>query len=126
MSEALQHNMLYSGVHKQHRASEQFATDHALSCVLTGELHLSSNNGTLIAKPGTIYLFRKNQLVKATKIPAPDGTPCTTLTIFISDPILRKYATENNIHIDHKYAGAPVIDLSGNKFIKGYFDSLHP
>jgi AraC family transcriptional regulator, exoenzyme S synthesis regulatory protein ExsA len=126
MSEALQYNMLYSCVHKPHRPSDQFAIDHALSYVLSGEVYLYSNNGTHVGRPGSVSLFRKNQLVKATKMPAPDGTPCTSLTIFISDSILRKYAAENNIHPDKKYKGDPAVDLSHDPFIRGYFDSLHP
>jgi AraC family transcriptional regulator, exoenzyme S synthesis regulatory protein ExsA len=126
MTEALQYNMLYSCSHKQKRAAEQFAAEHALSYVISGQVHIYTNHFEHVGKAGTIGLFRKNQLVKATKLPDPDGTPCASVTIFLSDPILRKYANENNIYVDQKYTGDPAIELSKDQFIKGFFDSVRP
>jgi AraC family transcriptional regulator, exoenzyme S synthesis regulatory protein ExsA len=125
-TEALQYNMLYSCSHQQKRAAEQFAAEHALSYVISGQVRIYTNQGEHVGGRGTIGLFRKNQLVKATKLPDPDGTPCSSVTIFLSDPILRKYANENNIQLDKKYTGTPAIELSKDRFIKGFFDSLRP
>lgn len=124
--EARQYNMLYSCSHKQKQATEQFAAEHALSYVISGEVRIYTNHFEHFGKRGTIGLFRKNQLVKATKLPEPDGTPCASMTVFLSDSILRKYANENNIHIENKYTGDPAIEFTNDHFIKGFFDSVRP
>ena len=126
MIEAVQHNFLYSCASEQKRASEQFAAEHALSYVISGEIHFHGNNGSYISKPGTIGLFRRNQLVKATKMPSPVGKPCMSLSIFLGQDSLRKYGIENNIRVTETYTGALMLELSNDRFIKGYFDSLLP
>jgi AraC family transcriptional regulator, exoenzyme S synthesis regulatory protein ExsA len=126
MEEALQHNILYSCVSEQRRATEQFATDHALSFVMAGEVQLHSNHGNHVSGPGTIGLFRKNQLVKATKIPSADGRPCRSLNIFLTQEALRKYGNEKNIKAKGIYTGALILELTNDRFLKGFFDSLLP
>ncbi len=126
MTEDREFNMIYSCSHKQTRVPEQFAAEHALSYVISGQVHIQTNHFEHRGGKGTIGLFRKNQLVKATKFPDPDGTPCSSVTVFLSEPILRKYASEHNMQTDKKYTGDPAVQLTKDKFIKGFFDSVRP
>jgi AraC-like DNA-binding protein len=126
MIEESQYNVLYSCVSEKMRATEQFAAEHGLSYVISGEVHLHGNHGNYVGRAGSIGLFRRNQLVKATKMPAPDGKPCMSLSIFLPQDFLRQYSTENDVRAGGRYTGPLTIELTNNRFIKGYFDSLLP
>ncbi|MDE1190806.1 MAG: AraC family transcriptional regulator [Arachidicoccus sp.] len=123
---ALQHNILYSCYYKQKFGHEQLVEEHSLGILLSGELRLFSDEGTLIIKPGNIGLAKRSQLVKSLKIPGPSGEACKAINIIIPQELLRKYAAENNIEKQLPYKGKSFIDLSHDKFIKSFFDSLLP
>ena len=71
-------------------------------------------------------MLRRNQLAKALKLPSADGQPCRSVNIFLGQESLRKYAAANNIGKTEPYKGASILDLTGNAFLKGYFESLIP
>ena len=77
-------------------------------------------------KEGAICLMRRNQLFKKLKNLGPHGEPIALISIFLDQNSLHQYASENNIIKQSAYKGAPMIDLSGNLFLKGFFDSLLP
>ncbi|ANI90701.1 hypothetical protein A9P82_09180 [Arachidicoccus ginsenosidimutans] len=120
------YNLLYSCEYQQKRGHEQFVEEHALGYLISGESKFFTNEGTFVAKEGTIGLLRKNQLVKSLKLPSESGQPFKSINIFLDQETLRKYASANNIGKVEPYAGATMIDLSNNIFLKGYFESLIP
>lgn len=126
MSIVTQHNILYSCEDHSKRAHEQFIPEHSLGYVVSGEMHFSSNTGTDIYREGTIGLIRKNQLAKTFKMPAAGGTPFKSISIFLDQESLRRYGAENNILDIPRYEGENMIDLTGDRFLKSYFDSLLP
>jgi len=125
-SNSLHHNILYSCAFKEEHSAEHFFPEHALGIMLSGESQYFTNEGTFLMKEGTICLMRRNQLFKKFKKPAFNGEPFKLISIFLDQNSLHQYAAENNIPKQNAYKGAPVIDLTGNVFLKGFFDSLLP
>ena len=118
-------NLLYSCVDTKQRGNEQFVAEHALGYIISGETHLTTNEGINVIGPGDIGLVRRNQLVKSVKVPPPNGE-FKTLNIFLEQGFLRKYAVEHKIEQTEKYSGPTMMLLTTDPFIKGYFDSLIP
>jgi AraC-like DNA-binding protein len=122
----LQHNFLYSRGHQKSLSSEHYFPDHALGIMLSGESHYFSNEETFVMKEGTICIMRRNQLFKKLKKTGPNGEPPSLISIFLDQNSLHEYAAENNIPKQSAYKGKAMIDLTGNVFLKGFFDSLLP
>jgi AraC-like DNA-binding protein len=122
----LQHNILYAQGHQKMQSSEHYFPDHALGIMLSGESQYFSNEGTFIMKEGTICLMRRNELFKKLKKAGPNGEPPSLISIFIDQKTLHQYATENDILKQSAYKGKAMIDLTGDVFLKGFFDSLLP
>ena len=94
--------------------------------MLSGESQYFTNEGTFIMNKGAICLMRRNQLFKKLKNLGPDGAPIALISIFFDQNALHKYAVENEIPNQSAYKDKPMIDLTGNVFLKGFFDSLVP
>ena len=122
----LHYNILYSCSSFKEQSAEQFIPEHALGLMLSGESHYFMNEGTFVAKEGSIGLLRRNQLVKKLKKPTPDGQPFKLVSLVFDQNSLHQYAAENSIPKQNKYKGSPVIDLTKNVYLKGFFDSLLP
>jgi AraC-like DNA-binding protein len=118
-------NMLYSCVTDRRRGNEQFVHEHVLGYIIAGEVHSSSNTGTQIFKEGMIGLVRRNQLVKSVKVPGLRGE-FKAINLFLEQDFLRRYAAENKLPPVPRYTGEQMIELTGDPFIKGYFESLVP
>ncbi|MDQ0966139.1 AraC-like DNA-binding protein [Flavobacterium sp. W4I14] len=125
-SDELQHNILYSCSAEKKRDGEAIVHDHVLSYVISGEITFYHSGGTFIHEPGSIGLLRKNLLLKSVKTPAADGTPFQSLNIFFDQGSLRKYSGQSDLIADGPYVGEPVINMSHDVFMKGYFDSIVP
>lgn len=123
---SLQHNILYSRGYQKVQSTEHYFPDHALGIMLSGESHYFTNEGTFVMKEGTMCLMRKNQLFKKLKKPGPNGEPIALISIFLDQNSLHQYAAQNNIPKQSAYKDTPMIDLTGNVFLKGFFDSLLP
>ncbi|QIP12142.1 helix-turn-helix transcriptional regulator [Spirosoma aureum] len=125
MKTQAQLNILYSCVDEKKRGNEQFVPEHALGCILSGESHFLTAKGTQVYGAGTIGLVRRNQLVKSLKVPPPGGQ-FKSINIFLDQDTLRQYSAENHIEATGHYTGVPMLQLSLDPFLKGYFDSLLP
>jgi AraC-like DNA-binding protein len=119
------HNFLYSCNYKHKFGTEQLVRENALSLVVSGEIQLTTSTGVQTCRIGDIGLLRRNQLVKALKIPDKNGNAFKSITIFLTQEKLRSYAIENNIKQQDRYSGTGLL-LSPNTFLKAYFDSLLP
>ena len=118
-------NLLYSCVDRKQRGNEQFVAEHALGYIISGETQLVTSEGIKVMCAGDIGLIRRNQLLKSIKVPPADGE-FKSLNIFLEQGFLRKYAIEYKIEQTERYTGAPMMLLTPDPFIKGYFDSLIP
>ncbi len=124
--EHMQHNILYSCTSRTKRGHEQMVQEHSLGCIIAGEIHFYTNNGVEVIGEGSIGIIRKNQLAKTVKVPPTGRGMFKAINIEIDQQHLRKYGTDNNIYANGQYKGSPLINLTGDAFIKGYFDSLLP
>ncbi|MCO5933992.1 AraC family transcriptional regulator [Mucilaginibacter sp. RB4R14] len=124
--EHMQHNILYSCTSRTKRGHEQMVQEHSLGCIIAGEIHFYTNNGVEVIGEGSIGIIRKNQLAKTVKVPPAGRGMFKAINIEIDQQHLRKYGTDNNIYANGQYKGSPLINLTGDAFIKGYFDSLLP
>src|ERR1035438_2468550 len=118
-------NLLYSCTEIQQRGREQFVPDHTLSWLITGEIEFYANYGTIRAQAGSIGFVKRNELLKALKIPSPQGQPCQSISLQLDQATLQRYGAEHNRSARAPYRGAAMQQVS-DKFIKGYFDSLLP
>jgi AraC-like DNA-binding protein len=118
-------NLLYSCTEQKQRGNEQFVPEHAFGYIVSGEVHSINNNEKQVFKQGMIGLVRRNQLVKSVKVPMAGGD-FKSINIFLEQDFLRRYAAENKIQQVDRYTGKPLIELTNDPFIKGYFDSLLP
>ncbi|MDR1115331.1 MAG: AraC family transcriptional regulator [Tannerella sp.] len=118
-------NILFSCEKQKSHVAEQVVPEHVLLYIVAGNVEFQIEDEHLVAEPGNIILIRRNRLTKATKIPSPD-TPCKTVNIFLTQEIIRTYALQNNIGIQERYTGKPLIRLNKNIFLKTFFDSLIP
>lgn len=119
-------NILFSCDKKKKYSDEQVVVDHALGLIVSGKLEAYFADYQVTSEAGSMALIRRNELVKVLKIPDDDGRPFQSITIFLTQDILRNYALQNTIPKQEKYVGPPVIDLSKNQFIRAYWDSLLP
>jgi AraC-like DNA-binding protein len=117
---------LFSYVTVRQRATEQVVPDHAICCVVAGELRFQLPAKTLCIKPGNIFFIRRNQLAKAVKIPPAEGREFKAITLFLLQPLLRYYAASSNIDVGPHQPADELVDLSGDVFWQGYFASLSP
>lgn len=119
-------NILFSCQMKKRYSDEQVVAEHSLGYIVTGKLELKFTNEKVVAAQDNIFFVRRNELVKALKIPDENGLPFKSVNIFLTQNILRTYALQNKIGKQEKYIGKPAINLSNNKFIKSYIESLLP
>jgi len=122
----LQHNILYAEGHQKTQSSEHYFPEHALGIMLSGESYYFSNEGTFVMKEGTICLMRRNELFKKLKKAGPNGNPPALISIFLDQKTLHQYATENDVAKQSAYKGKAMMELTGDVFLKGFFDSLVP
>lgn len=126
MEDQLHHTILYSCNYDIKQSSEQIVPYHVLACVISGSIEFYTASGVKNFTAGSIGLIRKNYLARAVKYPSADGKPVKTITIFLPQSILRKYALEKGINEQQRYFGDNIVIVSDNDLIKGYFQSLQP
>ncbi len=126
MAETLQENMLFSCVHDQHFGTEQLVHHHALSIIISGKMEIMTPEGIRFFEEGDMGIMRKNTLLKTRKHPSPDGRPFKSFTIFLTEPILREYALQNNITAQERFTGNPLVEIPNQSFLGGFFQSMLP
>jgi len=126
MSRESSENILFSCERLRAYADEQIVPDLTLLYLESGMIELQFAHSKYVANAGSIILIRKNELVKALKLPDESGQPCKSVNIFLTQETLKKYATQNKIALKHRYAGGSLVDVSKSKFIRAYFQSLLP
>ncbi len=65
-------------------------------------------------------------MANTVKLPEADGTPFKSISIFLVQASLKEYSEEHDLRAQGAYRGEAMIKLSGDPFIKSYFDSLLP
>jgi len=117
--------LVYSCVFEKHRGNEEFIPEHFLGFQLSGETHAFHADGNTIIPENTIVLVRKNQLIRTIKYPSKSGK-YQFLSISLDKETLQRYALENKILVDKKYAGKEKLFFEPDDFLQNYFVSLAP
>ncbi|HEX9512529.1 MAG TPA: AraC family transcriptional regulator [Puia sp.] len=126
MESSNSHNILFSCQTQKAFSTEQIALEHTLVYIVSGRLELQFSNQKIVSEAEEILIVRRNVLLKALKIPDENRTPFKSVNIQLTEEVLRIYATQNKIIKQEKYTGSLMLNLSRNKFIRAYFDSLMP
>lgn len=84
--------IFYSSTYIQQVVKEHVVPFHALTYILGGKLLVRDANTSYVINEGETILFRKNQLVKATKCPGADS-PFKSITLFFTAHFLQKFYT---------------------------------
>jgi len=126
MSRESSENILFSCERLRAYADEQIVPDLTLLYLESGTLELQFAHSKYVANAGSIILIRKNELVKALKLPDESGQPCKSVNIFLTPETLKKYAAQNKIELKHRHTGGSLVDVSKSKFVRAYFQSLLP
>ena len=126
MESNLTNTVLFSCENRTKTTTEQLIAEHTLVAVISGSLELQFTTQKIILETNDITIIRRNELVKTKKIPTENGLPFKSVSIFLGQELLRTYALKNKIQVQEKYIGQPMLDLTNNKFIKAFFDSLLP
>lgn len=124
-TQVLEDSFVYSCSFDHQRGYEQFLPHHILSFQISGETHIQHQNGLLILKENQMVLSRRNQLAKTKKIPAQDQA-YKSISVLLSDEVLRKFAVEANLKVSKKYTGNPLLLIEPDALLKSYFQSLLP
>lgn len=115
--------IVYSCTTDRQKPHERLVHEHALGCLLTGEMTFQSSKESFTIHEGDIVLVRKNQLARMEKKPSPRGE-FQLISIFFTREFLQKYAVENKIIMEHKYTGKQNHLLTNDPFIGSFFNSL--
>lgn len=107
------------------REHTPFVSEHALTCILAGEMHIQTPAGLQIAPTGSIGLIRRNQLLKARKQPALDG-PFRSISVILSQAALRTYAHQQVLAPMPSYQGPALLPLPNDPFLRTYFQAVLP
>jgi AraC family transcriptional regulator, exoenzyme S synthesis regulatory protein ExsA len=119
------HNILYSYSGKYEKGHGSFLPEHILWLIISGTMEVATHTGLSSFGQGSLFLVRKNQLIKAIK--KPDGEkPFMGIGIFLDQATLKSYSIEHTVTPNGMYMGEMNIPLPLDPFMKGYFDSLMP
>jgi len=122
----LQYNILYSCTDEKEKGSEKLVSEHVVTYILSGRIQFHINQGMVEFEAGQMGLLRKNLLLRSYKYPDADGRPFQSLNVFIDQESLKRYSGVHNLVLTGVYNGEPIVELTNDIFLKGYFDSLVP
>lgn len=105
------------------RQGEHFVSDHVLSYQISGDLILNDGLHDYSAKDGSIRFLRRNQLLKFTKQPPPDGG-FKSLSIYLNQQVLKDFSVEYNLVSEKKEYNKPLCLLNDSVQFQNYMNSL--
>lgn len=116
-------DILYSCYHKLSRQGENFVAQHTLTYQLSGTFLLTDGKEDYLSNADSLHLIRRNQLLKFTKYPPPEGE-FKSLNIFLSETVLKNFSMEYNISIEHMPVDEPIIAIEMNPLLQSFIYSL--
>ncbi len=117
--------LFYSCNTELRRVVEQFVHEHAFTHILAGSLDFYIGNEHRVFRAGEMLLVKRNQLAKVVKIPPPGGE-FRSLSLYLTQDLLRTYSLEYNMKAAGPYQGEGIIRLKENAFYQRFADSLVP
>lgn len=93
--------ILYSCYAQKSSEGEQFIPNHTFGYVISGSSEIFIGGKKYVFKEGDFRFFRRNQLAKYTKFPAPGGEYKSVSIIFDQDT-LKAVGAEYDLHMQHR------------------------
>jgi AraC-like DNA-binding protein len=118
-------HILYSCYTHKSSEGEQFIPEHIFGLILSGSSDSFVGNKSYHFKEGDFRFFKRNQLTRYTKYPAPGGE-YKSISVSIDQDTLRGLSDEYNVHADKPYTGEGALLLKSNNLFHSYIDSLKP
>ena len=119
--------ILYSCYAHHSREGEQFVPTHLFFYQVAGTLLLDEGSQTYALPPGAFGLMRRNHLLKFQKQLPADGSEFRSLSVALSQEVLRAIAHEYGYaDAAHQPGGAAVLPLPGHPLYQSYLASLRP
>jgi AraC-like DNA-binding protein len=120
-------HILYSCYAHHSRDGEQFVPAHVFFYQLAGTLLLDEGSHTYALLPGSFQLLRRNHLMKFQKQLPADGSEFRSLSVALSQEVLRAIAHEYGYPVaSHQPPGAAVLPLPNHPLYQSYLASLRP
>lgn len=116
-------SIVYSCYTQLSRQGEHFVSDHVLSYQISGGLILNDGLNDYSAKDGSIRFLRRNQLLKFTKQPPPDGE-FKSLSIYLNQQTLKDFSVEYNLISEKKEYNKPLCLFNDSPELQNYMNSL--
>lgn len=117
--------LFYSFLSNTRKEKVGFFEHSTLVLQVSGQFTLQTATENISMGQGELLLIRKNQLGEITKMPLEDKE-YQTIVIYLKEDLLRQIALEEQIPATKKYTGPPNIHISGNEFLRGFFQSVLP
>ncbi|UFH52118.1 AraC family transcriptional regulator [Spirosoma sp. KNUC1025] len=115
----------YSCYYARSREGEQFVPEHILTYQIAGTFIMNDGNKEYMFKEGDIRFYKRNHLVKFTKIP-PEHGEFESLSIYLDQSTLRDFSLEYGYKAEKHQEGDTIISLKPDPLYKSYMDSLKP
>ncbi|MCE3076595.1 helix-turn-helix domain-containing protein [Chryseobacterium gwangjuense] len=116
-------DIVYSCYTQLSRQGEHFVSDHVLSYQISGNLLLNDGSDDYAAEEGSIRFLRRNQLLKFTKQPPPDGE-FKSLSIYLNQQTLKNFSIEYDLISERKEYNKPLCLLNDSPELQNYMNSL--
>jgi AraC-like DNA-binding protein len=114
----------YSCYHTESRSGEQCVSEHAFTYQMAGTLGLSDGQKTVVSKPDSIVLVKRNTLVKFVKTPPPGGD-FESLSLRLPQEVLRATSMEYGLKAKTvSTLSFPVVQFKMNALLKAFIASL--
>lgn len=90
--------LLYSCYTQKTREEQRFIPEHMFIRILSGNMQIDTVNNSYTLIPGDTILLKRNQLIKAVKLP-PENGKFAAVTVFFDQLVLKEYTRENKISV---------------------------
>ncbi|GAO44054.1 helix-turn-helix domain-containing protein [Flavihumibacter petaseus] len=118
--------ILYSCYYQGTFDREKVVEEHALTFIQSGTVRFTTPDGLKNYQAGDMVLVSRNQLARGEKSPGSSGDPFKSVTIYLTQDALRRYAAEKGIDALPRYSGPRILGLTPNAFLSAFFASLLP
>lgn len=123
----LDHSEILFSCYRQTRyETEQVVREHSFVSVVSGLMEITLPDRKLVLERGDMALISRNQLARVKKLPDASGFEFKSISLLLSQSVLRTYAIKNSMRSYGRYAGDKVVHFYHNRFLKAYFGSLEP
>lgn len=116
-------NIVYSCYAQVSRQGEHFVSEHVLSYQIAGDLILNDGINDYSVTDGSVRFLKRNQLLKFTKQPPPDGE-FKSLSVYLDQQTLKNFSLEYRIIPESKPVFNKPILLNESSVLQGFMQNL--